>query len=72
MLNTYQIEATREMQDSSANIARLDREIGMLKMVQPNLHGCAASQNRKRIAAREEELATWAYLLGVQERLVCL
>lgn len=70
MLNTYQIEAAREMQDSRANIERLDRDIAMLKAVQYNLRGSARDRNAARINAAQDELATWVYLLGVQERLV--
>ena len=69
MFNTIQTEAAHELTETLLEIARLDREIGLLNNVQRYQRGCAASQNRARIAERQDELATWVYLKGVQERL---
>lgn len=69
-MNTIQIEAASDLKETIARIEVLDREIGMLRQIHCHLSGIARHHNDLRIAERQEELATWVYLMGVQERLV--
>lgn len=72
MLNDIQIEAADDLKDAQKRVETLDMEIALLKRIQRHLapESLQARHNRTRVAAREEQLATWVYYISVLERLL--
>ncbi len=64
-------ELTHNTDHSTADKARIQvlrRELSMLRTAQAHLSGIPARHNLQRIAEREDELQTIAYMLSLYER----